>query len=52
MFRHIRRLFEYWKNTLFDNEHNKPTVYRIGNKKYVRVKRLRIKSKSRGPYIK
>ncbi len=52
MFRNMRRLFQYWKSTLFDNEQIKPTVYKVGNKKYVKVKRLRIKSRSKGPYIK
>ena len=38
MFRNMRRLFQYWKSTLFDNEQIKPTVYKVGNKKYIKVK--------------
>ncbi len=53
MFRYIRRLFESYKKFLFESyEPKKPTVYKIGNKRYVKVKRLRTRSKSKGPYIK
>ncbi len=53
MFRHIRRLFESYKKFLFESKSlKKPTVYRIGNRRYIRVKRLTTKSKSKGPYIK
>jgi hypothetical protein len=53
MFRHIRRWFENYKKSLYDSyEPPKPVVYKLGNKKYVRVKRLRTSSKAKGPYIK
>jgi len=53
MFRNIRRLFEAYKKKLFDSyEPPKPTVYKIGKKKYVKVKRIRTQSKAKGPYLK
>ena len=52
MFRKLRRLFEWWKKSLYDSYEPKPTVYRIGNKKYIKVKRLTVKSKNKGPYLK
>ncbi len=53
MFAGIRRLFEAWKKRLFESyEPPKPTVYKIGDKKYVKVKRIRTTSKAKGPYIK
>ena len=53
MFGNIRRLFEAWKTNLFESyEPPKPTVYKIGDKKYVKVKRIRTKSNSKGPYLK
>jgi len=53
MFKHIRRLFERYKQFLFESyEPKKPTVYKIGNKRYIKVKRLNQSSKSKGPYIK
>ena len=53
MFAGIRRLFEAWKKSLFEAyEPPKPTVYKIGKKRYVKVKRLRVKSSSKGPYLK
>ncbi len=53
MFRHIRRLFESYKKFLFESyEPKKPTVYRIGNRRYIKVKRLTTRTKSKGPYIK
>ena len=52
MFKPIRRFWEAWKKSLFDSYEQKPTVYKVGNKRYVRTKRLRTKSKSKGPYIK
>jgi hypothetical protein len=53
MFRHIRRWFETYKKSLFDSyESPKPVVYKLGKNKYVKVKRLRTTSKSKGPYIK
>ena len=52
MFRYIRRWFERYKKFTFDSYEPKPAVYKVGNKRYVRTKRLRTKSKSKGPYIK
>jgi hypothetical protein len=46
MFRHIRRLFDTYKKFLFESyEPPKPTIYKLGNKRYIKVKRLRVKSK-------
>jgi len=53
MFRYIRGLFERYKKFLFESyEPPKPTVYKIGNKKYIKVKRLKTDLKSKGPYAK
>lgn len=53
MFKWFRRLSESYKKFLFDQYIPKPTVYKIGNKKYIKVKRLNTGTKaSRGPYIK
>ena len=41
MFRHIRGWFEAYKKSLFDSyKPPKPTVYKIGDKRYVRTKRI------------
>ena len=48
MFRHIRRWIETYKKSLFDSyEPPKPTVYKLGDKKFVKVKRLRTTSKTK-----
>jgi hypothetical protein len=53
MFRHIRRWIERYKQFTFDSyDPPKPTVYKLGSKKYIKVKRLRTDSKAKGPYIK
>ena len=54
MFRHIRRWVEAYKKSLFDSYEPKPTVYKLGKKRYVKVKRFNVrpKSKSKGPYLK
>jgi hypothetical protein len=52
MFKRLRRLWELWKKSLFDSYEPKPTVYKIGNKRYVKVKRFRTKSQNKGPYLK
>ncbi len=53
MFRHIRRWIENYTKRLVDAyEPPKPTVYKLGNKKYIKVKRIRTTSKSKGPYLK
>ena len=52
MFRHIRRWFETYKKSLFDSyESPKPTVYKIGDKRYIKVKRISTGSK-KGPHLK
>ena len=53
MFTRFRGWFEAWKKNLFDAyDPPKPTVYKIGKKKYVKVKRIRTQSKAKGPYLK
>ena len=52
MFKRLRRLWELWKKSLFDSYEPKPTVYKIGKKKFVKVKRIRTAYKSKGPYLK
>jgi hypothetical protein len=52
MFKRLRRLWEAWKKSLFDSYEPKPTVYKIKGKRYVKVKRFRTSSKSKGPYLK
>ncbi len=52
MFKRLRRLWELWNKSLFDSNEPKPTVYRIGKKKFVKIKRLRTTSKAKGPYLK
>ena len=53
MFTRLRRWFEAWKKNLFDAyDPPKPTVYKLGNKKFVKVKRIRTGSNSKGPYLK
>ncbi len=53
MFRYVQRLFARYKKFLIESyEPSKPTVYKIGNKKYIKVKRLNTKSSSKGPYLK
>jgi hypothetical protein len=48
MFKHIRRwLGEYKKFLLNSYEPHKPTVYKLGNKRYIKVKRLRVRPKSK-----
>jgi|TARA_B100000579_G_scaffold173713_1_gene141599 hypothetical protein len=52
MFRHIRRWFEAWKKSLFDSYEPKPTIYKIGNKKYIRKKIINRPKGQKGPYLK
>jgi len=52
MFKRLRRVWKLWKKSLFDSYEQKPTVYKIGNKKFVKVRRFRTTSKSKGPYLK
>ena len=53
MFTRLRGWFDAWKKNLFEAyDPPKPTVYKLGNKKYVKMKRLRTTSKAKGPYLK
>ena len=53
MFTRLRGWFEAWKKNLFDAyDPPKPTVYKLGKKKFVKVKRIRTGSNSKGPYLK
>ncbi len=52
MFKRLRRLWELWNKQLFHSYEPKPTVYKIGKKKFVKVRRFRTTSKSKGPYLK
>jgi len=48
MFKHIRRWIGKYKNFLLDSsEPSKPTIYKLGNKRYIKVKRLRVRPKSK-----
>ena len=53
MFKYIRGWIEKYAKHLVDAyDPPKPTIYKLGNKKYVKVKRIRTTSKSKGPYLK
>jgi len=54
MFRKLRRLFEAYKKSLYDSYEPKPTVYKLGKKRYIKVKRFNTKSSGtrKGPYLK
>ncbi len=53
MFRRIRRWFERYKKFTFDSyEPPKPTVYKLGNKRYIKKKVLNRPSGQKGPYLK
>jgi hypothetical protein len=53
MFRHIRGWIDaYIKHLVDAYDPPKPTVYKLGSKKYIKVKRLRTDSRAKGPYIK
>ena len=52
MFRHIRKWIETYKKLLFDSyEPPKPTVYKLGDKRYIKVKRLNSKD-NKSPRLK
>jgi hypothetical protein len=53
MFKHIRRWLDAYKKFLLESyELPKPTVYKLGTKRYIKVKKLRTGSKTKGPYLK
>jgi hypothetical protein len=53
MFKHIRRWIETYKKFLLESHGPpKPTVYKIGNKRYIKVKKLKTGPKRNGPYLK
>jgi len=53
MFRNIRRWIDRYVKHLVDAyDPPKPTVYKLGKKKFVKVKRIRTGSNSKGPYLK
>ncbi len=52
MFRQLRRLWESWKKSLYDSYEQKPTVYLIGKKKYIKKKVLNRPKGQKGPYLK
>jgi hypothetical protein len=53
MFRHIRRWFEAYKQSLFDSyEPPKPTVYVLGKRKFIKKKVLNRPKGQKGPYLK
>ncbi len=54
MLRQLRRLFEAWKKSLVDSYEPKPTVYKLGKKRYIKVKRFNHNSSGsrKGPYLK
>ncbi len=53
MFARIRGWFEAYKKFIFESyEPPKPTVYKIGGKKYVKKKILNRPKGQKGPYLK
>ena len=53
MFKHIRRWLDAYKKFLLESyELPKPTVYKMGTKRYIKVKKLRTGNKPKGPYLK
>ena len=52
MFRQLRQLWKSWKKSLFDSYEPKPTVYQIGNRRYVKKKILNRPIGQKGPYLK
>ena len=53
MFRQLRRFWESWKKSLYDSyEPPKPTVYKIGNKRYIKKKIFNRPKGHKGPYLK
>jgi hypothetical protein len=52
MLRKLRRLWRAYKKSLYDSYTPKPTIYKIGSKKYIKVKRLNRPKGQKGPYLK
>ena len=53
MFKHIRRWLGEYKNFLLgSNEPSKPTIYPLGNKRYIKKKVLSRPKGQKGPYLK
>ena len=52
MFNWFKNLLDAYDKMLAIEKPKRPTVYKIGNKKYIKVKRLKTDSKSKGPYAK
>ncbi len=47
MFRKLRRLFEAYKESLYDSYKTKPVIYKLGKKRYIKVKRLKTPTKKK-----
>ncbi len=53
MFTRLRRWFEAWKKNLFDAyDTPKPTIYKLGNKRYIKKKVLNRPKGQKDPYLK
>ena len=53
MFARLRGWFEAWKKNLFDAyDPPKPTIYKLGNKRYIKKKILNRSKGQKGPYLK
>jgi hypothetical protein len=53
MFKHIRRWLDAYKKFLLESyELPKPTVYKMGTKRYIKVKKLRTGPQSKGVHNK
>lgn len=52
MFRKFRRWFELYKKSLYDSYNPKPTIYKLGDKKYIKKKVLNRPKGQKGPYLK
>ena len=53
MFTRLRGWFDTWKQNLFDAyDPPKPTVYKLGNKRYIKKKIINRPKGQKGPYLK
>lgn len=52
MFKQLRRFWEFYKKSLYESYEPKPTVYKIGNKRYIKKKILNRPKGQKGPYLK